>query len=407
MGHEALIHDWNTYGQAAPDRRPPQFEDETLRDGIQSPSVTDPDIEDKLRILHLMERLGIDALDLGLPGAGPRAIRDIERLAREIADQRLNISANCACRTLVSDIQPVADVCQKVGIPVDAYLFIGSSPIRQYAEGWTIDHILKTADAAFEFTFAHGLGTAFVTEDTTRSAPADLERLFRHAIGLGVDRLVLCDTVGHADPVGTRRLVQWTRRLIEDTGQDVQIDWHGHNDRGLAVINAIAAWEAGADRLHGTGLGLGERVGNAAMDQLLVNFKLMGVIDNKIDALTEYAQVIARACEVSVPTNYPVLGVDAFRTATGVHAAAIGKAFDKDNRSLAERVYSSVPASVVGKHQSIEIGYMSGKWNVRLWMQAHGIEYTEARCDAILAAAKASRRTLTDADIRAVIQRVA
>ncbi|MEM7675212.1 MAG: LeuA family protein [Myxococcota bacterium] len=401
-----LIHDWNTYGVDKIDRVPPEFDDETLRDGIQSPSVTDPSIDDKLRILHLMAQLGINAADIGIPASGARAFADVLRLAREIADHGLPIRPNCACRTIEADIEPVIRISQRVGLPLDAYMFIGSSPIRQYAEGWTIDHMLRLSESAIAFALKNEVGAAFVTEDTTRASPDDLERLFRHAVDLGVQRLVLCDTVGHADPVGARNLVRWTRRLLDRIGPHVKIDWHGHNDRGLGVINAISAWAAGADRLHGTGLGMGERVGNAAMDLLLVNLKLMGVIENSLDALTEYAEVISRACEVPLAMNYPVLGADAFRTATGVHAAAIGKALGKNDTELVDRVYSSVPASWVGRRQRVEVGFLSGKWNVRLWMAQHGIDYTDARCEAILTAAKRSKRTLTDADLRAVLSGV-
>ncbi len=404
MGRGALIHDWNDDREAGHDRPRPGLVDETLRDGLQAPSATDPDVEEKLRILHLMHRLGIDSADIGMPGSSVRAYRHVVRLAQEVADARLRVVPHCACRATTSDLKLIADIGQKTSVPVAAYVFIGSSPIRQYAEGWTLDGILRKADTVLEFARRHQVETAFVTEDTTRSAPDDLEQLFRHALELGVERLVLCDTAGYADPGGTRNLVRWTRDLVDSIRPEVQLDWHGHNDRGLAVINAIIAWQAGADRVHGTGLGVGERVGNAAMDQLLVNFRLMGAIDNDLAALPEYTDAISRACKVPIPASYPVVGADAFRTATGIHAAAIGKAIDKRDEALADAVYSAVPASWVGKQQQIEVGFMSGKWNVRLWMKRHGIEYSDLRCEAVLKAAKRSNRILSAADIRAVIE---
>ena len=380
--------------------------DETLRDGLQSASVTDPDPDTKLRILHLMARLGIDGADIGMPSAGPRAYHDALRLAEEVAAAELPIEPHCACRTAMRDIELVSELSQRAGIAIDAYMFIGSSPIRQFAEDWTLDHILRASEKVIDFARREGVQIAFVTEDTTRSSPQDLQKLFHHALDLGVNRLVLCDTVGHADPGGALNLVRWTRELVDSVRDGVQLDWHGHNDRGLAVINAISAWKAGANRVHGTGLGIGERVGNAAIDLLLVNFKLMGAIDNNLDALTEYVDVISAACEVPLPANYPVLGGDAFRTATGIHAAAIGKALAKEDAELADFVYSSVPASWVGKQQEIEIGFMSGKWNVRLWMDRHGVEYSDARCEAILTAAKRANRILSEDDIRAVVASV-
>lgn len=400
-----LVYDWNEVRRRGPVlTKKPEFDDETLRDGIQSPSVVDPSIEDKLEILHLQAAIGVTTSDIGLPGAGPRAFADVLRLAKEIADQRLPIQANCACRTVRADIEPVVEVSQKAGIPIEVYTFIGSSPIRQYAESWSVDHILETSEKAIRFAVEQGMEVAYVTEDTTRSNPQDLDRLFRHAIGLGVKRLVICDTVGHSTPDGIFNIIQWTQGLIAGIGADVKIDWHGHNDRGLGVTNAIHALEAGADRVHGTCLGIGERVGNAALDQVLLNLKLLGQIDNDLTQLLEYCRVVSRACEWPIPRNYPLAGADAFRTATGVHAAAIVKAFDRDDTWLADRVYSGVPAGLFGKEQEIEIGPMSGMSNVRYWLRHRGRDFDETLARAILDRAKQSDRTLTDDEIEAVLQ---
>jgi 2-isopropylmalate synthase len=401
-----LIYDWNEVKRKGPVfPKKPEFDDETMRDGIQSPSVVDPPIEDKLRLLHLQAKIGVTTSNIGLPGAGPRAFEDVLRLAKEIANEKLPIQANCACRTLVQDIQPIVEVSQKAGIPVEVYTFIGSSPIRQYAENWTIDHILETSEAAIAFAVKEGMNVAYVTEDTTRSRPSDLDKLFRHAIELGVRRLVICDTVGHATPDGILNIIEWTRGLIQGTGEDVRIDWHGHNDRGLGVTNAIYALEFGADRVHGTCLGIGERVGNAALDQVLVNLKLLGVIDNDLTHLVRYCREVSRACRWPIPKNYPLAGDDAFRTATGVHAAAIVKAFDRNDPWLADRVYSGVPAGLFGKHQEIEIGPMSGMSNVRWWLHEHRYEWKEGLAKAILQRAKQSNHTLEADEIGEVIRR--
>lgn len=396
-----LIFDWNEIKRRGPViQKKPEFDDETLRDGIQSPSVVDPGIDDKIKILHLMDKLGITHVDIGLPGAGPRAFNDVTRLAQEIVAQKLSLLPNCACRTVVADIKPVAEVVQKVGIPIEVCAFIGSSPIRQFAEHWDIEHILKTSGEAISFAVKEGLPVSYVTEDTTRSRPDHLDRLFRHAIDLGATRLILCDTVGHSTPDGIWNLIDWTRSMLRGMGANhVKIDWHGHNDRGLGVTNAIYALEAGADRVHGTCLGIGERVGNAAMDQILVNLKLLGVIDNDLTEMRNYVREVSRACEWPVPRNYPVFGEDAFKTATGVHAAAIVKAFDKNDSWLADRVYSGVPAGLFGKEQEIEIGPMSGMSNVRFWLKRRNHEFDEGMARAILAKAKTSDRTLLEDEV--------
>ena len=386
-------------------RGPVEFFDETLRDGIQSPSVTDPTIEDKLELLHLMDRLGIDAADISLPGAGKRAVEDTLVMCEEIVRSKLKLKPACAARTVVKDIEPIADVSQKVGIPLEVYAFIGSSPIRQYAEDWDLDRMLKASSDAIDFSVAHDLPVVYVTEDTTRSDPSTLDRLFRNAIDHGATALCLCDTVGHATPDGVRRLIHWTRDLIRGMGVDVRIEWHGHNDRGLGVVNAIFAAEYGARRVHGTGLGVGERVGNAAMDQLLLNFKLLGAIDNDLTDLLLYAQSVGRACKVPIPYNYPLAGSDAFRTATGVHAAAIIKAESKGDAWLADRIYSGVPASEFGKVQEIEIGHYSGLSNVRYWLRQRRLPEDEALIEAIFERAKGGNRVLTEDEVMAVVSR--
>jgi isopropylmalate/homocitrate/citramalate synthase len=394
---ESLIHDWN--GPAA---RPRQvmLDDETLRDGLQSPSVRCPTIEEKLRILHLIDRLGIDTADIGLPGAGPHVVKDVERLAREIVDQRLRVRANCAARTVIADIKPIVEVSQRTGLAIECCCFIGSSPLRQYAEGWTIDQLLTLSEEAIRFAVGEGLPVMFVTEDTTRADPETLRRLYSTAIRAGASRVCIADTVGHSTPAGAAAVVRFVAQVIDECGGGVGIDWHGHRDRDLAVINTLAALEAGATRLHGAAIGIGERVGNTPMDTLLVNLVLMGYIERDLTALGEYCQVVSDATGVPIPSNYPVIGRDAFRTATGVHAAAVIKAFRKKDMSLVDAVYSGVPASMVGREQEIEVGPMSGKSNVVFWLERRGIQADDSAIERIFARAKASPCVLSEADIR-------
>jgi 2-isopropylmalate synthase len=404
MDENDLIYDWNESGERW--QRPPfrvQFDDETLRDGLQSPSVRSPSIEEKLRILHLMERLQLDTADIGLPGAGGRVVADVLRLAREIADQKLQIRANCAARTLEQDITPIVEISQKAGIPIEVCTFIGSSPIRQYAENWTPELMAKHTEQAVSFAVGHGLPVMYVTEDTVRAHPDTLRLLFTTAIRCGATRLCLCDTVGHATPAGAANLVRFAKQVVAETGAAVELDWHGHSDRGLAVINTIAAIQAGATRVHGCGIGIGERVGNTPMDQLLVNLRLLGWIENDLTALPQYAETIARTTGVPLPPNYPVVGRDAFRTGTGVHAAAVIKAYRKGQDWLADRVYSGVPASLVGRRQEIEIGPMSGESNVVWWLESRGLPVTPERTAAVFQRAKSVDRVLTDEEIQAVL----
>jgi 2-isopropylmalate synthase len=392
----------------APQRpaRGPRIHDETLRDGIQGPSVRDPDLDVKLRFLHLCEQLGVSSIDLGLPGSGPRAVRDVQRLAEEIRDQRMRITPLCAARTLEVDIRPVAEISQRVGIAIEVAAFIGSSPIRQYAEGWTMQSMVENTRTAVRFAREAQLPVMYVTEDTTRAHPDTLAALYGTAIEEGAARICVSDTVGHSTPDGVRALVRHVRELADRLNPEVGVDWHGHSDRGFGLINAIVAAVAGADRLHGCALGLGERVGNTHLDLLLVNLRLLGWIDTDLSRLREMAELIAEGTGMPIPPNYPVIGRDAFRTATGVHAAAVIKAKRKGDEWLANRVYSGVPADLFGCSQVIEIGPMSGESNVVFWLEERGITPRPELIRAIMELAKRSDRVLTDVEIMARVSEI-
>lgn len=405
MDKSELIYDWNIVGRVEMTNRPLELNDETLRDGLQSPSVIDPPIEKKIELIHLMDSLGIDTADIGLPGAGPRAIADVTRLAKEIVDCKLDIRPNCAARTVLADIEPIIEISEKVGIPIEACTFIGSSPIRQYAEGWSLEMMLTATEEAVNFAVSHGLPVMYVTEDTTRANPATVRALYRAAIEAGARRICVCDTVGHATPDGVRALIGYVKDVIHEMEltEEVKIDWHGHQDRGLGVINAIVAFEVGVDRLHGTGLGIGERVGNTPMDQLLVNLQLMGYIDRDLSNLTRYCDTVSSSTGVPIPISYPLVGRDAFRTATGVHASAVIKAFNKGDDWLADMVYSGVPARMLNREQTIEIGPMSGKSNVIFWLERNGIEPTKERVERIFNLAKQSDTVFTDEEVMRLV----
>jgi 2-isopropylmalate synthase len=403
-----LVFDWNELnrrGRLVP--KEVTFFDETLRDGLQNPSVVDPTIEDKLKILHLMEELGIHAADIGLPGSSKRAFDDVLRLCKEVVDCKMNIRIACAGRTVVGDITPMIDLSQRAGLPIEVYAFIGSSPIRQYAEEWDVSYIAKRSCEAIDVAVKAGLPVAYVTEDTTRSRPEVLTTLFRAAIDHGANRICLSDTVGHATPDGVRNLIQFTKSVIAGMGANhVLIDWHGHNDRGLALVNALFALEFGADRVHATALGVGERVGNAQMELILLNMKLLGQLDRDLTGLLDYCETVAKAVGWTVPINYPLVGGDAFRTATGVHAAAIIKSMQKGDSWLADRIYSGVPAGMFGRTQEICIGFMSGASNVNYWLGKRGIPGDESLVAEILRVAKAQNHILSDAEVMAVVDRV-
>ena len=399
-----LIYDWNA-GEEPP-RKPPrrvQVVDETLRDGLQSPSVADPPIEDKLRALHFQAAIGVHGNDIGLPGAGPRAKESALALAREIVRAKLPIEPYCAARTHKNDIDPIIDISQKTGLTIEAATFIGSSPIRQYAEEWDLDRLLAHTREAVTYSVQNGVPVMYVTEDTTRARPEILKALYTAAIECGARRVCVSDTVGHATPEGTTRIIRFVREVVDGTGETVGVDWHGHRDRDLGVANALAALMAGADRVHGTILGVGERVGNAPLDLILINLRLLGWLECDLSVLPEYAALVSRSCRVPIPYNYPALGRDAFRTGTGVHAAAVIKAQRKGDAWLADRVYSSVPAGMLGLTQEINVGPMCGESNVIYWLTVHGYEAERPLVEHIFHLAKQRDTVFEDAELTQVV----
>ncbi len=403
--NDELIYDWNEVGRRHPPFGPVEFFDETLRDGLQNPSVKDPSIEQKLELIHLMESLGIHAADIGLPGSSKRAFDDVLRMCKEIVATGMKLRPACAGRTVAADILPMVEISQKAGVPVEVYTFIGSSPIRLFAESWDVETLLKHSADAIDVAVKNNLPVAYVTEDTIRSRPEVLASLFKNAIDHGASRLVLCDTVGHATPDGTRNLIRFTQNLLKAYGANhVKLDFHNHNDRGLGLVNALTAVEEGIDRVHGTALGIGERVGNTAMELILLNLKLAGALEGQdMTNLIRYCELTSKAVGMPVPVNYPLVGADAFRTSTGVHAAAIIKAQNKGDEELADRIYSGVPAGMFGCHQAIEIGPMSGASNVVYWLKGHGVEPDAALVQAILLKAKEGGRVLSADEVRAAV----
>jgi 2-isopropylmalate synthase len=399
-----LIYDWNNPEEKTFREISFEIADETLRDGLQSPSVKNPSLEEKLKMLHFMHELQIPVADIGLPGAGPKHFEHTLRLAKEIAQAKLNIRPYCAARTVLADIAPVVEISQKIGLEIEVAAFLGSSPIRLYTEAWSLEVLLQHTKEAVSFAVKYNLPVMYVTEDTTRSRPETLKALYTMAVECGARRVCISDTVGHATPNGVKRLVAFVKEIVKQTGEDVKMDWHGHRDRDLAIANTLAALEAGVDRVHGAVLGIGERVGNTPLDLLLVNLKLLGVLKQDLRKLPDYVQFVSKACGVAIPQNYPVFGADAFRTSTGVHASAIIKAEKKGDSALADAVYSGIPAGMFGLKQKIEIGPMSGQSNVVYWLEKHNLPQEPSVIEAVLKKAKASEKILTEEEILEVVK---
>jgi 2-isopropylmalate synthase len=351
-----------------------------------------------------MAGIGVGCVNLGLPGSSRQAFDDARRSCAIISEEKLALGVAVAGRTLEADMRAIVELADATGMALEAHAFVGSSEIRWFAEGWDFGRVRQMTESALDVLRRAGLKATFVTEDTTRSRPTVLRDLFAVALDGGATRICLCDTVGHATPEGVRRLVGFTRSLLAERGPGVLVDWHGHNDRGLALANALAALDAGVNRAHATALGVGERVGNVPMELLALNRSLAGRLSLDVKALARYAERAASALGWPIPANHPLVGSNAFRTATGIHAAAIEKAKRKSGW-VADRVYSAVPAGQLGREHEIFVGAMSGSANVVSWLERHGFSTTGTLVAAILDRARASERVLTDAEILAVVER--
>jgi len=363
-----LIHDWNLADSQPVTIAGLQIEDHTLEDGLRTASAHAPALAEREGVLEAMASLGTTAICLreDLWDSAPR-IRELGmRPAAWVAPAD-------ARRATEHGLEP------RVVVPVSA------PALRE--RGQSLDDALRAAEASERSTL--------VAEDATRAHPASLRRLVEAGVRAGAERVCLHDSCGHATPEGAARIVRFALAVMRDTGAEPRVDWYGRNDRDLAVINALSALEAGAGRIHGSVLGVGERAGGASLDLVLVNLRLLGWIEWDLTGLQSLCDRVAHACGLEVPVNYPVFGKDAFRTATGVHAAAIIKAQGKGHEWLADRVYSGVPASWFGRCQVIEVGPMSGESNVVAWLAAHDVENLPGLSQRILQRAKAGDHILT------------
>ena len=378
--------------------------DETLRDGLQAPHIRNPTLEQKLAIVDHMARSGIRSADLGFPGSDAAATRECTEVARHIAAAGLDLKPGFAGRTHPADINAICEVGQQAGVAVEAYVFIGVSPIRQYVEDWDLELIRGAIRKSAAECRREDVEFVLVLEDAVRCTPQVLRSVYDVAMETGTRRLTLCDTVGAAVPSGTEALIRWTQRYFAERDHPMALEWHGHNDRGLALVNSLTALSLGCARVHGTVLGIGERAGNASLDQLVVNRHLDGDHSYDLAALREYCEYAAPVLGVDIPQNYPAMGRDVFKTSAGVHASAILKAHEKGSTALKDSVYAGVPAGLLGREQEILIDAASGANNVKYWLTLHGHPTDDATLiKRVLERAKAGRAPLTDEEIGQII----
>lgn len=389
------IHDW----QGEISYPPVKLQDETLRDGLQAPNVSHPTLEQKQTLLHLMDELGIDGADIGFPGSGERHISDVVGLAKYKQQNNLGINLSCAGRTIEADVLPIIYASELAGEPFEVDLFIGSSEIRKLAQNWNLDDMKKKVEQSITLAVKEGLPVMFVTEDSTRASRETIIALHEVAINAGAKRICIADTVGFATDINTTNLIRFYKQeIVKD--RDIKLDWHGHRDRYFAESNALIAAREGVDRVHGTALGVGERCGNTIMEALLVNFKIEGIKDNDISRLMEYSNFASQILKRPIPENAPIIGVEAFNTASGVHADAILKSYLQGRPDLAGLVYAPFNPGIIGRSVDVRVGPMSGRSNIILALKRLDIEQNDDLIESLYEIAKRSNQILSDRELR-------
>lgn len=385
-------------------KRKIELNDETLRDGLQATYVKHPSLEQKINFLKASDKLGINSINIGFPVSGEKEKKEIIDLIEYAKKYKLKIQLECGGRMLKKDVEEIIDVSQKTGVALEAGLFIASSKIRHIVEKWDVKEMGKQIKENISFAVKNGLSVMFVTEDTSRSFPQTVSYLYNQAIDAGATRLCVCDTVGHATPLSTYKLVRFVKAKIVKRNKKIKIDWHGHNDRGLALANALVAVSAGADCIQATALGVGERTGNTSMEEILLNLYLEGLTDAKLEFLENYVKTAEKILKIPISPNSPVVGKDIFKTATGVHAAAIKKAQAQNDEYLAGNVYTSIDPALLGRQHEILIGPVSGKANVEWYLKKINVKPNPRLIKHLLDKAKMERKILSRADIINVVK---
>lgn len=392
-----LIHEWGGYDFG---NRPITVFDTTLRDGLQSAQIRRlPQISEKIAFLTACHEVGIDAIEIGFPIASSSHKQDLIALAKHAKNNKYPMLLSCLSRTIVSDVEAIVDVSQKAGTEMTVNLLVGSSKIRHFVENWTLGGIKKWIEDCICIAYTNNLPVEFVTEDTTRSEKETLKFLYSIAINKGVKRIWIADTVGEATPSASKNITTFFKKKIIGR-KKIGLDWHGHDDKGLGVANALAALEAGADRIQATALGIGERAGNTAMEQIIINLQLAHAGHYNLKKLSDYSRLASEMIGVPIRDNYPGIGALVHATAAGMHAAAIVKARRLKRKDLEGVVYSPFHPEMFGRDIEILIGPMSGNANVEWNLEKLGLKKDKTIIAKILTMAKSENRFIGIEEIK-------
>ncbi len=337
--------------------------DTTLRDGEQSPGVSITP-EQKLQIAIKLDRLGVDAIEAGFPIVSHGEVQAI----RNIKKAGLNAEICGLARTLSSDIDLVIN-CDLSYV----HTFIATSDIHmQYKLKMAPEEVIQKAVNAVEYAKSHGLQVEFSAEDATRSDLTFLTKVFRAVGEAGADRIDIPDTVGYATPEFISNLVGMIKEQIS-----VPISLHCHNDFGLAVANSIAGINAGATCAHVTVNGLGERAGNASLEEFVMALQCLYKKEHNINTklLYETSKSVSNIMGIAVQANKAIIGENAFGHESGIHTHGIL------NNPL---TYEPIDPEMVGRKRWLQAGKHAGAHGIRAMLEDFGIECTDEQLHKIV-----------------------
>ncbi|MFI9422205.1 LeuA family protein [Streptomyces achromogenes] len=387
-----------TWNERLPAGTSVEIEDDTLRDGLQASFIRKPTVEEKAELFRMSAGIGARHAVVGFPASSPAEFSDSRRLLSVIRDDGLPLMPWFLGRAVREDLEPMLRLRDHFGADVGAAFFIGTSPIRRHVEKWDMAQIMERITGTMEYLEKVGLPFSFSVEDASRTPPDELRDMVELAVRYSAYSIAVCDTVGESTPAGVHRLVGFVKSLIKDRGSHVKILWHGHNDRGLGLANSIAAVEAGADIVGGAFLGIGERSGNTALEQVIMYLYQNGVGNFDVKNLIPYLKKLSAATEFPIPVNMPLVGQQAFATCTGTHAAAVLKAAEIGT-DFEDYVFSSIPASELGAVQDIGVGPTSGMANATYVLRKGNMDSSEGTAEALLAHAKTQHRLMYEDEI--------
>ena len=387
-----LLTDWNE--KKTFKNKSIVIEDDTLRDGLQSALLRIPNYFEKKELVTLAHASRIKYVMLGFPGASEDAYHECRLLVQFIRDMQWPLVPRLLGRANQSDMAAICRLQEETGVPLQADFFINICALRLKVEGWNLATITQMIHQASEQLDRHGVSYSISLEDATRSDTSIIEKMLCTIVNTKAIAIVLCDTVGACLPSGVANLLRFVKKTIAAHNSHIFQWWHGHNDRGLALANALCALDHGIDGISGTFLGIGERSGNICIEQIMLHLNQYYGSAYCLDSARQYCSLLSRYTEYTMPINQPLFGNQSFTTTAGTHIRALEKA-KRFGTGAHDLLYSSVAAHDLGRQQQIMLGPMSGRSAVKSVLEQIGESYDEKKISTLFNYFKKIQKPIT------------